>query len=202
MDPRLEIIRLQKIGDLDGLIELLLHPDLDVRGRAALALTELGEKSVEPLIRVLERVSPEDWHWIAAILGQVGDKRAIPVLLEGLRSPEDSIRSSAARALSRIHSPVIVDAILSALKDPSGYVRSGAAMALGYLRNTRAIPFLADALGDPNRYVRVQAVWALKEIGGSEVREIIRRAEHDEDPVVQATARRSLEQLEQTEGRI
>ena len=202
MDPRPEIVHLQKTGDLDGLIELLLSPDLDVRGRAALALTELGEKSVEPLIGSLERVSPEDWHWIAAILGQVGDERAIPALLKGLRSPEDSVRSSAARALSKIHTPVIMDAILSALKDPSGYVRSGAAMALGFLRSTQAIPFLADTLEDPNRYVRVQAVWALKEIGGSEAREVIRRAEHDKDPIVQATARRSLEYMERTEGRI
>lgn len=200
MGPRPEIVRLQKRGDLDGLIELLLHSDLDVRGEAALALTELGKRTVEPLLHALEHSPPEDWPWIAAILGEVRDERALPALLEGLKSPDNGIRSSAARALGRISTPITVDALRTALRDPSGYVRSGAAMALGFLRSTRAVASLADALGDPNRYVRVQAVWALGQIGGSEARDAIRRAETDKDLLVRATAQRVREQLGKETG--
>ena len=61
---------------------------------------ELGEAAVQPLIEAI-RTSPDQRTVVLSIeaLGQIGDKRAIPVLKEYVAHPNKHIRFGAIQAL-------------------------------------------------------------------------------------------------------
>ena len=94
------------------------------------------------------------------------DKRAKPVLLEGLRDGDPSVRKAAAEALGNVGVDALTTpALVAALTDPNSAVRWAAAEALGRAESEAevAVPALMRALADPQ--VRSIAADSLGEIG-------------------------------------
>jgi HEAT repeats len=147
------VYALKNDGNVVGLIHLL---DSDVRG--------------------LTRYSIVRSHAVAA-LGQLGDPRAIPYLIEMRHDPEDIVRMDVITALSRLKTKEAEDVVSEGLTDPAPLVRMSAAEALGRIGAVDAIPLLRSASdSDPNPEVRLSAVESLVILGDESARERVPEA--------------------------
>jgi HEAT repeat protein len=105
----------------------------------------------------------------AVRLGRIGDRSAVPALVEALKDPETGVRREAAKALGAIKDARAVAALVEALGDRDTNVRLYAAYALGEIKDPKAAEALLRALRDPEWCVRDQAAWALREIGDPKI---------------------------------
>ena len=147
-------------------LELLQHPDHNVRGRAALALRTLGDVgAVDALIRALcTEPNPFVRENITAALVRVGDVALSPLIhLLGDASP--AVRHGAAHALSKIGDARAVDALIDTLQDRDVTVIAKAAFALGRIGDARAIPALVRLLGHESRELQSTLASVLEGFG-------------------------------------
>jgi HEAT repeat protein len=104
-----------------------------VRYYAAFALGEIGPQAqVRALMEALKREDVEFVRrGIASAMGRVGPQ-AVPALVDALEDRNDSMRHSAALALSQIgpSAKAAVPALTKALNDPVDFVQAAAGMAL------------------------------------------------------------------------
>jgi HEAT repeat protein len=82
----------------------------------------------------------------ARSLGQIGDRRAVPCLLQALRDPIAEVSAEAVGALGEIRDGAAVPPLLAAAANADGYfapmVRLAAVQALGRLDSSEAAHFL------------------------------------------------------------
>ena len=83
------------------------------------------------LLPLLTRSAPHQVRHGAALLGRLGDARAIEPLTGALGHPDEGVRGEAARALARFRDPAARAALTSALSHPSHVTRIDAASAIG-----------------------------------------------------------------------
>jgi hypothetical protein len=65
----------------------------------------------------------------ALVLGDLGDRAAVPILLQALSDPSDAVRGASATALGVLGDPAATPALDRLSSDPSSYVRGAAARA-------------------------------------------------------------------------
>ena len=162
--------------------------------RILLALEKLeSEFMQENCIDALRRLAPEEafepMHQAAqkrnrpeiAVLGKVGDERAVDTLVEFVDGGNPPLQKVTLRSLGEIGSREATQAVANALAGEQPVVRSVAARALGLIGDTRAIDPLADVLGDESEAteVRASAAWALVQVGTERALEAA--AEYDDD---------------------
>ena len=145
----------------DVLIDLLRHPNRDVRAAAAGGLIAQGDRAAVPALqRTLE--DPRNEPEMRAVM-----KSAISQLE---RQPEPAATGSEDRKLRRDLTEAAVEKgsrvellrrLTAALHDSSAKVRSQAVKALEELGDKRAVPALLPLLADPAQGVRLAAVKAL-----------------------------------------
>ena len=142
---------------------MLSDADRSVRLDASVSLVSLGGVTVEPLIEHA-RAGTDSLRYIAAqILGQIGDRRAAPFLLELLHTPNRYVREQAVRALGQLGDPGMGPALEQILaNDTMPAVRGSAAWSLGNLRDTTAVAALVQAQQDAETPVRQSALSALQ----------------------------------------
>ena len=130
-------------------------------------------KSDDPRIR----------QYLSMVLGNLGDRRATPLLIDGLGDPAPETRIYAALALGRLHDPAAVPPLLKVFQSDERDVRKAAAYALGELGDLRAMPALETALNDPIADVRYNAAIALARLGDTRsigvLREMLDRSRLD-----------------------
>jgi len=123
-----------------------------------------AQTPTEEYVRDLQSSVPAVRERAAISLGNIGDKLAVPALIEALDDSGNGVRREAAKALGFIKDARAATSLLEALSDRDTNVRMYAAYALGEIKDARAAPALLKALGDPEWCVRDQAAWALREI--------------------------------------
>jgi HEAT repeat protein len=82
-----------------------------------------------------------------------GDPSDAPVLMAHLKHEDVMVRWEAAKALQKIHNPVVVDALIDRIdrkREESGDVRQESARALGQYAQRRVFNALVAALDDPD----------------------------------------------------
>lgn len=123
-----------------------------------------GSKNDDPRIR----------QYLAMVLGNLGDRRATPLLIDALgdRPPENRIY--AALALGRLRDPAAVPHLLNVFATDERDIRKAAAHSLGEIGDRRAVEPLAGALGDPIADVRYNAAIALARFGDRRAIGVIR----------------------------
>lgn len=84
----------------EGLVSLLADPDLNVRWMAAEVLERL--KAVEAVLPALSHAEAEVREQAAAILGLIGDERAVEGLVGAARDEAWAVRVAAIQALAEI----------------------------------------------------------------------------------------------------
>jgi len=96
------------------LVDLLRQEDQEARTKVAMALISVGSPGVLPLCEALQTTDELTKQEIIFILGEIGDKKALPALAEiSLAADKPSIRESAARTIEKIGG--------SAAKSPQEY---------------------------------------------------------------------------------
>lgn len=109
---------------------------------------------------------PRIRRYLAMVLGTLGDKRATPLLVEGLKTDTDvENRLYALMALGELRDPASLPAILEMTKSDEKDLRKAAYYALGEIADARAIPALAAGVEDPVADVRWNAAVSLAQFG-------------------------------------
>jgi HEAT repeat protein len=155
---------------LPSLAQLRCDGDHDQRWWAARAIAELAED--DPVQRT----------------------QAIPVLLDALHDPDDSIRCVAALGLGQIQAASAIPALTLLLADTSGWVRGAAADALALIGEP-AVPALGEALQDPRDGVRVRAAYALRRIKSVKSARWLFPALNDPNHIVHTYAYEALDEM-------
>src|SRR5689334_18727558 len=91
---------------------------------------------------------PRVRQFLAVTMGQIGDKRAIPALLDGLNDTQVENQISTLLALGLIGDNAAVPGILNQLQSKEPAVRRMAAYVLGAIKDPSAIHDLQIALND------------------------------------------------------
>lgn len=155
------------------------------RWQAAYQLSQLinvGEAKKYPnLVEDIARVyvdakddDPRIRQYLSMVLGNLGDRRATPLLAEALSDPSPDTRIYAALALGRLRDRAAVPHLLKSFSTDERDVRKAAAYALGEIGDPRAAPALAGALDDPIADVRYNAAIALARLGDTRAIGVIR----------------------------
>jgi HEAT repeat protein len=141
-----------------ALLEALRRPP--VPDEAKLALLHIGPAAVEPLARELTHGTPASALTAAALLGELGDRRATGALAAATdsRDGDPALWLVAIDALARLKDPAAVAPLARASEAPQADVRLAAFTALGALGDPRSVAVVDAGLGDPDPRVRVAAV--------------------------------------------
>ncbi|HYC59232.1 MAG TPA: HEAT repeat domain-containing protein [Thermoanaerobaculia bacterium] len=167
------------------------------RWQAAYQLSQLinaGEAKKYPnlvhdVIRVYEGAKNDDpriRQYLSMVLGNLGDRRATPLLVGALSDNAPETRIYAALALGRLRDPAAVEPLMKIFANDERDVRKAATYALGELRDPRALPSLVAALSDPIADVRYNAAIAVARYGDTRaigvLREMLDRSRLDRVP--------------------
>jgi HEAT repeat protein len=180
-----------------------------VRGAAVDALDRHGQAAIERFVSALtgEDVGGEaDWvtaqafaelldadrpelRMAAAVgLGQVGDERVTPVLVDHLDDGESRVRVRMARACGRVGDPRAVEPLADRRDDEAPTVRRAVASALGRIGTREALAALEPLVDDDSESIRRTAVDALGDFRSVEPVEPLVAALHDPSEGVRRTA--------------
>ena len=155
--------------ELSDLLVDLNSSDPLIRRIAYRALLEAGEEAVAALVEEFDRISGAARLHVLRAFGEIGHPRAVPLLLEVMRSrdPQEYFMASslAAKSLGQIGDRTAVEGLLTLLSDERTGLRRMAALVLGSIGDERAVPGLAQALHDRDRGVQRLAARALNQIG-------------------------------------
>jgi HEAT repeat protein len=160
---------LGKIADprsAEPLIKVLDHKDNQLRHKAAEALLRICASSIEPLITALKdnTIKSKACCEVAAVLGQIGDARAVESLIAALKHHHRNVRQAAVQALGEIAAPRAVEPLIEALDQEDTFSCLVTAEALRKIGDPRAVELLIRALDDGDCDVAWRAASALGKI--------------------------------------
>lgn len=144
---------------------------------------ELAENVIEAYRKSADD-DPRVRRYLAMVLGNLGDRRATPLLISSLSEEDVETRIYAVLALGRLHDPAAVPHLLNVYGKDERDVRKAAVYALGEIGDARALPALTGALSDPTADVRYNAAVAVARFGDTRaigvVREMLDRSRLDQ----------------------
>lgn len=146
-------------ASLQRLFDEIINMDENNRYLVRKSLVKIGARVVEPLIRLFKLDNSEVTAFSASTLGEIGNPRAVPVLVTGLSSKDWNVRRSCAYALTEIGERG-VDKIAEALKSPNDDVRYWVTRILESIGEP-GVPYLVEALHDNNKEIRYFSAKAL-----------------------------------------
>lgn len=175
-----------------ALVEAVKHPMRDVRVDAAFMLAKQTEnKDFAPVPGLIEALSHEDnriRNAAAVTLGEIGDPRSVPPLLQIINNEQDgNIRWQATSALSKMGEDA-VPGLVQALQDEDWKVRRSACEALWTMGEPAAVPGLIEALLDRNDVVRQAATGALEAMAVIATPSLIATLRHENQHLARAAA--------------
>lgn len=161
---------LGEIGDPRGisyLLPALGDEDREVQRYAVRALIKINREAVAPLLAFLETASVRGTSAAVRALGDIGDARALPALLQRVHG---LARQDVLHALGKLKDPRAEAALIDGLTDVDWQSRMNAAMSLGALGGPAAASALEQALEDEVLVVREWAARSLEMISGRHVK--------------------------------
>ncbi len=175
---------------------LLNDDEEDVRTEAAMALVTIsGISALRPLFANLRKIS----LWMSIQLSRVVlamGSRAVPDLVEGLKSEQETVMSFCAEMLGFIGDIAACEPLVEAAKTRDVRLRSRALLAIGKLGDERGKEALFNALSDENEQCRESAALGLGMLGSPEA--VVPLKEHllHDTVAVRLASGKSLARLE------
>ena len=179
---------------LQRLFDEVINMDDNHRYLIRKSMVKIGARIVEPLMRLFKLNNPEIRAFAASTLGEIGNPRAVPVLVEGLSDKDWNVRRSCAYALTEIGERG-VDKIAEALKSSNDDVRYWVTRILESIGEP-GVPYLEKALRDTNKEIRFFSAKALGSAFDSSVTKSLILALADEVWSVRKAAAESLCKLD------
>lgn len=130
-----------------------------------------AESSFELLASIAtdENAGKIERMYACTALGDLGDPRAVPVLINASVSGDPNVRANAIGALQNFEGKDADNAILQGLRDQHVAPRAAAVKAAEKKQIQAAIPFLEFRIkSDPERSIKDAAIVALASVGGKE----------------------------------
>lgn len=153
----------------------------------------MTDERLQKWLQVLREPNAEMSKIAADKLGEIGDKAAVPALVETLRTRAAFVAGAAALALGKIGDKSSVKDLIHALQNHQDVVvRTAAAEALGTMRAIEAIPALKQVCDDylktyhsdrfnltrgMERGLFTTAIYSLRQIGTPQAIRIANQAE-------------------------
>jgi HEAT repeat protein len=134
--------------------------------------------SIEPLADALVLGESDAAHnqmnkEIAAALGAIGDRKAVPTLLKLLKARDNYVKIEAITALGQLRAPEAVEPLIELSTSETGepFIAKKAIQALGAIGDARAVPSLRQMMFKERRGVSfyVESSFALYQIGAPAV---------------------------------
>lgn len=173
-----------------------LDNDPEPRAQAHKSLMALGAEVVEPLIATVRAEAGRKSWGALQVLGDLGDERALPVILDALRSPTPIIISAAVLALQKFPNQDVALHLIAALPYTRGMGQQDMIVTLQRLGDTRAVPLLIEQLKTVEAPpLRVAIIQALGNMGDASVIPVIKAYADDPDHHVRDRVVSVLEQL-------
>jgi HEAT repeat protein len=129
---------------------------------------------VQKFVEALRSANANEREEAARRLGQLGDRDAIPALIEALSDTAMSVTVASMESLAKIGEPA-VDPLLAKLDHPDSSLRYAVVEVLGDIGDARAADGLMMRLDDPQDDVQAGAADALERIGTGEALAAARR---------------------------
>jgi len=138
------------------------------------------EQNVAALYTASKTDDPRIRRYLGMVLGTLGDRRATPLLLDGLNDRDADNRIYALMALGELRDPAAIPRIAQAATDEDKDVRATAYYTLGAIGDRNAIPTLVNGLQEEAPDVRWNAAIGLSRFGdqraAAPMREILDRS--------------------------
>ena len=179
---------------LQRLFDEVIKMDENHRYLVRKSMVKIGARVVEPMMRLFKLNNPEIRVFAASTLGEIGNPRAVPVLVSGLSDEDWNVRRSCAYALTEIGERG-VDKIAEALKSPNDDVRYWVTRILESIGEP-GVPYLVNALKDSNKEIRYFSAKALGSAFDTSITKHLILALADEVWSVRKAAAESLCKLE------
>jgi HEAT repeat protein len=145
------------------------------------------------LIAALGDQNPGIRKGAAEALGQIGNTRAIPKIIDALNDPERLVRIEAVKALAALGVPAIAP-LMQIFREGSGHMRTGAMEALWMLGQPATTPLIM-VLKDDQSDVRKRAALLLGEIGDQKAVDHLTGLLSDDNVAVRKEAFEALEMI-------
>jgi len=136
--------RIRHAPSVQHLADHLNDPEHEVRTAAERALTDMGGVAVPALLNRLNDSNPAIRRTAAAVLGEIGDPRAVKPLLGTLSDDDIGVRQSTAEALGALKAEVAIPFLVKLLDDNVPVVRSSALTGLDRMGTPTARKALHD----------------------------------------------------------
>lgn len=128
---------------------------------------EIGKPALRPLERALKHRKPQVRYCAAEALGRIGDRRAVPSLIEALNNERDeAVRQLIIESLGQLRDRRAVDVLIQATRHFNFRVRHKAILALRRIGDRRAIPAFKQAVSATELSMIISAIKSLGELGG------------------------------------
>ncbi len=203
-EQRLDAVRqLAELRDEGALTDLArtaatdAHPMVRLHALHAVGAYDDPAPALAELRRILAAEAPEPrWH-AAFALATLGEADGLPLLHDGLRSPDLIQRRQAVMALARVHDDESARRLAPLLLSPSTSERSETVLALGNIGDATSFILLLGALGDTEPEVRWHVCMVLgKQRNVRAILPLHRLLTEERDPKVIDHARTALVKLE------
>ncbi|MCZ7644176.1 MAG: HEAT repeat domain-containing protein [Planctomycetota bacterium] len=181
----------------DALIDALDAEGERAPLRAVARLRKAGASAVPPLKARFDAAKhPRLRRWIANALGEIGDRRALPLLKRAVKDQQMSVRLHAMEALEKFGDRSLWPVLRPLLADPSGGIRARTISAVARLGWRQAVPALRkQSLRDEKWYVRQYAAQALAALGAKVASADLVALREDPSKAVRNAAEKALRQL-------
>lgn len=179
---------------INGIVTLLYIDDnAGARNSAIEVLIRIGKKATAYLLEAFKTPNADVRKFIIDIIGQVKDKRSLPLLVAALKDEDENVKASAVEYLGDMEEPSVVDMLVEILRGGDLWTAYPAVEALGRIGNPRAVPALIEAIG--KRTLREPALRALGRLADGSVLDHVVPFVEDRSRAVQHEALCALESL-------
>jgi HEAT repeat protein len=161
---------------------------------ARVGLLHAGRAALEALAGEVARGTPSSAALAAALLGEIGDRRATDTLTRAIAAPEGgaAVVRVAIQALERLNDPAAVPALAHAAEAPQADVRVQAFAALLALADPRSVAVLDGGLADRDPRVRASAAQLAGRLAARGAAPALAERLGDDDSAVRSAAARAL----------
>lgn len=160
-----KIIQTREIRSVRILIRLLTLEDEEIIDLTIDGLVEMGRRSAELLLTGLRSPSPVMRKNSARALGRIGDKRAVPQLIELIHDHDWRVREESVRALGLLQEKSAIEHLVVALGDNVPLVQKEAVESLIRYGRLSTMALLNALNHEKNKYALRSILIALGHIG-------------------------------------